>query len=193
MNQLIELIKTYPDQVNATAALMALTVSLLVSLTSIILTIMTLRIQRNHNFKSVTPIANILTGDYEDELEVKLTNTGIGPLIINKFIAANEGREEDNIISLMPGLPHYSWTTFTRYIDGRSIAPNQELILIQLNGDMEDESFVLIRDEVRRALSQLTVAVSYRDIYDRQMPPCQRKLDWFGRHFNGPDALLDRK
>jgi len=68
MVRLIDLIKNYPAQINAFSAVCALFVSAL----SIFFTIRTLRLQRIHNFKSLTPIANVLANDYENQLEVRI-------------------------------------------------------------------------------------------------------------------------
>src|SRR5215210_5687660 len=101
MDKLIELIGTHPDQINAFAAVCALFVSLL----SIILTLRALRLQRIHNFKSLTPIASILAADYENELEVTIRNTGVGPLIVKRLQVHGGEEEKDNVHCLMPRPP----------------------------------------------------------------------------------------
>jgi hypothetical protein len=68
MTRLIDLVKNYPNQINAFAAVCALFVSFL----SIIFTVIALWLQRIHNFKSLTPIANVFANDYENQLEVKI-------------------------------------------------------------------------------------------------------------------------
>jgi hypothetical protein len=95
---LIKLVKEYPNQINAFAALCALLVSFL----SILLTFIALWLQRRHNFKSVAPIASILVGDFENKLQVTLKNTGIGPLVIEKFRVSGQQGDMDDIISWMP-------------------------------------------------------------------------------------------
>jgi len=190
MDKLVDLIKSHPEQINALAAVCALFVSFL----SILLTVYTLWLQRRHNFKSLTPIASITVGDYEDNLEVRLRNSGIGPLIIERFTASDGNQERDDIISWMPSLPEETyWSAFTANIDGRCIPPNQDVLLIQLNGDANDGKFALFRDEVRHALSRLTIKVEYRDIYDRKMPIKQRDLKWFARHLPEQDMLTSQK
>jgi hypothetical protein len=165
MDKLFQLIKDYPSQINALAAVSALFVSFL----AILLTFLALLLQRRHNFKSLTPFASILIGDYENKLEVKVRNTGVGPLVVERFIVSDENQEKDDIVSWMPALPEgIHWTTFTENIDGWCIAPNKEAIIIEINGNPTDGGFALFRSEVRRALSRLTVAVKYKDIYDRK-------------------------
>src|SRR5687767_15321466 len=132
MDTLVNFLKTYPNQINALAAVSALFVSLL----SIVLTLVTLKIQRTHNFKSVTPVASILIGDYEDLIEVKLRNSGVGPLIIKKVLVSDGVQEKDEIISWMPASPPgIRWSTLTERINDWCIAPDHDIIFVQLRGD----------------------------------------------------------
>ncbi|HEY1403298.1 MAG TPA: hypothetical protein VGB05_04165 [Pyrinomonadaceae bacterium] len=186
-DELVKLIKENPDQINALAAVCALLISFL----SILLTFIALSLQRQHNFKSVTPIASILIGDFEDNLHVTLKNTGIGPAIIEQFRVFYEKEEKDNIISWMPISPMgINWANFTPNIDGRSITPNESLIVLQLIGNPSDEEFAAFRDDVRRALKGLTVSLLYKDIYDRRMPIEQRDLKWFARNLAEEDLVI---
>ena len=68
MDQLIDLIKQHPEQISAWAAVCALVVSFV----AIYLAAYTAWLQRRHNFKLVTPIADFRKSDYEDQLEVTL-------------------------------------------------------------------------------------------------------------------------
>lgn len=77
IDTIINSIQGKPDQVNAIVAICAL----LISFISIILTVWTLWLQRRHNFLSVTPIVSIPINDYENNIAVKVKNTGVGPLI----------------------------------------------------------------------------------------------------------------
>ena len=179
MNRLIDLIRNHPDQINALAALCALFVSFL----SIVLTVLTLRLQRIHNFKSLTPIASIIIGDYEDKLEVAVRNDGVGPLVVERLVVSDGNQGKGDLISWMPQTPDgIYWSTFTAHNEGRCISPNNNLVLIELEGDPTDHEFASFRDTVRHTLSGLTVTVEYKDIYDRRMPPNQRPLKWFARN-----------
>jgi hypothetical protein len=165
--------------VNAFAAVSALGVSFL----SIMLTALTLWMQRVHNFKSVIPIAHISVSDYENQITVKLKNNGIGPMIIEQFIVSDGQKEKDDIISWMPDLPNgLFWNTFRGNPAGVAIPSNEEMIMIQLLGDPSDRKFSEFRNQVRHALSRLTVRVKYKDIYGRRMPIEERTLTWFGRN-----------
>jgi hypothetical protein len=190
MNGLIDFIKKNPEMINALAAVCALFVSIL----SIFLTVRTLRLQRIHNFKSVSPIASLLAADYEGELEVAIRNTGIGPLIIKRFTVNYGEQKNDTIIGLMPELPDgIYWTTFSPNVEGRCIPPNQDITIFKLNGDPSDEAFASFRDKVRGVLSKLTVEVEYKDIYGRTMDLEKRDLKWFARNLVEQDSLTNIK
>jgi hypothetical protein len=180
MGRLIELVRDHPQQVNALVAIGAVLLSSL----SIILTVTALWFQRRHYFKSLTPIAYISARDYENVLEVTLVNDGIGPLLVEKFVASFEGAEKENIIEWMPA--GIVWSTFTKFISGRCIPAGKSVILVRFEGNPDDAEFQRSRNSVRRTLSRLQVAVKYHDIYGRKMPDAQRALDWFAR--NLPDA-----
>ena len=179
MDWFLEFVKNNPDQVNAFVALCALGISLL----SIVLTIVSLRIQQIHNYKSLTPIASLPIGDYENLIEVKLRNTGVGPLIVEKFVVSKDNNDKNNIIDWMPEMPDdLDWETFYSDLTGLCVSPNEAAVIIRLSGDKNNKRFAHFRDQVRKALAPLKVQVLYKDIYDRKMPAKARDLQWFGRH-----------
>lgn len=179
MNVLIEFLKNHPNQASAFAAVSAL----LVSFVSILLTIVSLWIQRRHNFKSLKPIASLPVGDYENLIEVKLRNTGVGPLIVEKFTACDGCETKNNLISFMPEAPpEIYWDTFYDELDGLCVPPNEIANIIKLSGDINSGAFISFRDEVRDVLRNISIKVQYKDIYDRKMPCKSRDLEWFGRH-----------
>jgi hypothetical protein len=180
MNDLLQLLRQNPGQVSAMVAMMAVCVSFL----SILLTIVSLYLSRRHNYKSLTPIASIPFSDYEDKVAVKIKNSGVGPLIIGTFRATRRDKTADDLISLMPALPHgMLWDTFFDDLDGACIRPGEQLGVLQLSGNLGDHSFGQARDACRKALAETTVVLTYRDIYGRRMPTVTKSLRWFGRHF----------
>lgn len=179
VDTIITFIQGKPDQVNAIVAICALFISFI----AIILTVWTLWLQRNHNFLSVTPIVSIPVSDYENNIAVKVKNTGVGPLIIETFRATDGATDKDDLISWMPSLPTgMYWSTFYDNLDGICIPSGEEAIILRLEGDVNNKQFTATRDNIRRALSKLKVTVQYKDIYNRKMPPKERDLSWFGRH-----------
>jgi hypothetical protein len=101
MSQLLQLLQNHPEQINSVIALLAMIASLI----SIMLTISALYIQRQHNYKSVTPIASFPIGDYEGSITVKLKSTGVGPLLIETLRVTDGKHEKTALISWMPELP----------------------------------------------------------------------------------------
>ena len=59
--------------------------ALLTSISSIVLTIKALKVQKQHHLKSVKPIGYITVGDYEDDIYISIVNNGVGPLIIREL------------------------------------------------------------------------------------------------------------
>jgi hypothetical protein len=162
--------------------------ALFVSFLSIILTSLSLWMQRIHNRKTVLPIGHITVGDYENDIFVRLCNDGVGPIIIEDVVAFRESDKSDKtisknaIIDFMPDLPgDHAWTTFVRDIKGRALSPQQHITLIELEGVPSHEDFESAKRIVRRKLSTLRVVVTYRNIYNERMPLIVRRLDWFGR------------
>jgi hypothetical protein len=180
METLTQLIADHPVRLSALVAMLALGVSFL----SVLLTVASLYIQRQHNYKSVTPIARIAILDYEHKVAVRVKNNGIGPLIVDAFRVTDGDVVKNDLISWMPALPDtVSWDTFFDNLDGASIPAGEQVTVLQLSGDPNDKQFVRGRDSCRKALSALTISLTYRDIYSCRMPEAKKRLRWFGRHF----------
>lgn len=184
--RLTKLFRDYPAQFSALVALCALLLSLCVAIVSINFTARALRLQREHNFKSVIPFAKIWIGDYQDNLEVKVCNVGIGPLLVERFTVSSTSapnQKKSNVVDWMPEQPNeIYYSHFVRDLNGWCIAPNTEVMIFQLEGDSDDELFAAFRDAVRTSLSELVVTLEYKDIYDRKMPTQDKDFQWFGRH-----------
>lgn len=156
-----------------------------ISFISILLTVFSLRIQRIHNRKTLKPIGNIIFADYEDKIAVNIKNTGVGPLIIKELkVSDNSGKSKINIIEWMPSHPDsILWTNFFEDATGFVIPPGESLNIIELSTkDNISNSFAEFRDQVRTALSNLIVELTYKDIYDKKMPVNSGNLKWFGRN-----------
>ena len=181
MEKLFTLIQENPEAVSALAAM----ISVFVAFVAILLTVISLSMQRRHNLKSVTPIASIEPSDYEDLIEVKIRNSGIGPLIVTQFEAKDKnGRSEDSLIGLMPKLPNgVYWGTYFENLKNYSIIPSESLRLLKFSGKVEDPNFCKVRDTIRKRLSEIEITLTYRDIYGREMPKEHKDMKWFARHF----------
>lgn len=181
MKQIIELLNSNSALTTAWTAIAALFVSFL----SIVLTTLSLWMQRTHDRKSVLPIGNFVIGDYEHDVLVRLRNDGNGPLIIENVTVFNTEKPSDSkssIIDFMPDLPgKCMWETFVGDITGHVLSPQNELTLIELKGDPAHKVFQAAKKIVRQALSTLSVEITYRNIYDDRIPKITRRLDWFSR------------
>ena len=176
----IKWIKENSEVIIAITALCAIIISFM----SIILTLISLFLQRKHNRKSVKPIGNIAISDYENLISVEIFNRGSGPLIIKEFTAEYRNIIKNNLISLMPFLPeNVSWSTFFDELNEFSILPGESINLLEFKPDLENIAEVNFRNEVRKVLSEIKVTLKYSDIYDCLMPIKVKKLSWFGRHF----------
>jgi hypothetical protein len=160
---------------------LAAIVAIFVSSISLFVAVRAMALQRAHNRKSTLPIAFISMGDYEEQVFVRLNSEGAGPMIIDRVSVRDiETKEEvgSSLIELMP--PRITWETFVRDIRGRALRPDKDILLISLVGDPDDPQFVASRDEVRRALSRLSVRVEFHSVYEEKSAT-ERALDWFGR------------
>lgn len=169
-----------PDSIIALCAL-------LTSVVSIFFTYRGLRLQKVHNLKSVRPIGVIIAGDYEDDIYVRIDNNGIGPLLVTEIKVSSPHRKSMNIIDLVPQSLNEKvmWADFVAETQHRVIMPGKDLYLIRLTFDevvaLPDNQHE-IKKEIRNFLQDLTVDLSYTDVYERTLFKTIRKLDWFARH-----------
>lgn len=184
------------------------------SIVSIFVAVAALKVQRNHNFKSVLPIPQILIGDYENRLFVSIENAGVGPLIIRDVQVRSKatGKKTSSLIDFMPELPQDdTWDTFIARISGRAIPAQQSVTILQYSGPFpgrslsESESLrealregnlkayarsAVLRDRIRAALKDLTIAIKTSDIYGKNLPDCERDLESFGRRIGMEQNLI---
>jgi hypothetical protein len=181
MEKLFTFIQENPDTVSALAAM----ISVFVAFVAILLTVISLSMQRRHNIMSVTPIAYINPINYENSIAVEIRNSGTGPLRITRFEAKDKnGHSAEDLIGLMPKLPNgICWETFFSNLKDFSIIPSQSLTLLKLSGKVEDPNYCEIRDTIRKRLSEIEITLTYRDIYGRKMPKEHKDMKWFARHF----------
>lgn len=133
----------------------------------------------------VRPLARIALGDYENVIEVKIENAGLGPLIIKSITVFNEqGDAKKSLIAWFEN-DKFGFVTWAEYVGDASgfvVSPSNELVLLKLTSNPQKEGDnIYYRDEIRRALSKLILKVEYYDLYGNSLPPQTRTLDWFGR------------
>ncbi len=129
------------------------------------------------------PRGQIVCGDYENLIEVKLKNCGLGPLIVKEIhIKKIDGSISNNLINEMPPLlGGLHWTDFVIDAVDYAIPKDSEINLIKIEHNPSDYNFNIYKQQVREALSKITIEVEYMDMYNREMPKTIRKLTFFGR------------
>jgi hypothetical protein len=182
MNSLLQYLQQNKDIIQAFTSLLAISIGFL----SIILTYLTLQMNRKHQRLSVKPIADITPHDFAENISVTLDNKGNGPLIIKTFRATKNHNSTSNLIDWMPALPNnLSWFTFQKNFEGTALRPGESLVLIKLKINKKNKQEIKFRDDVRRSLSELEVELEYSDIYGAQMCFPKYKLSWFARLTSG--------
>src|SRR5690606_1404935 len=92
-----------------------------------------LKIQREHNYKSVKPIGQIRLGDYQSKIFVRIMNSGTGPLILKKVIVnGTELKTNEGLIHILPEelRERIVWTNFTSNYINRAVPANEDLELL---------------------------------------------------------------
>lgn len=138
---------------------------------------------RDHNRRSVKPLPFVLQSDFEDRIAVEIQNNGTGPLILQKAEAKSSvnGRS-GHLIDLIPEPPPgLIFSNFNRVHQVRAIRPGDDVDLLALAIAEGDPGAVAYRDELRRTLGNMTVELTYTDIYDTRFPVYAIKLAWFHR------------
>jgi hypothetical protein len=167
-----------------TANALAAIGSALAAFLAVVVSTITLGHQRKHDRLTVRPLAYIMVGDYDDRVYVKVANNGTGPMIIKSITVNDKPRPLYQALSdiLPEGI---YWTNYTADYADRSVRAGGQVVLVDLdsgsNTHVSPEKFGEARDLVRRALGNITVRVKYTDIYNKNQPIAERKLDWFHR------------
>jgi hypothetical protein len=144
---------------------------------------------RDHNRRTVKPLPFILQRDYEDQIAVVIRNNGTGPMILRKAEAKNatDGRS-GHLIDLVPDPPDgLAFSNFNKVQQIRAIRPGDEVDLIDLPITNEP-AIIKYRDELRRILGNMTIELTYTDVYDTHFPIYAVKMGWFLRHLNDDPA-----
>lgn len=72
------------------------------------------------------------------------------------------------------------WTGYKNF----AVLPGQTIKLIEIPVDISKPEQIETRENIRAILRQLTVCVTYEDIYDREMPIKETELHLFSRTDN---------
>ena len=161
--------------------------ALLTSVVSTIISFYTFKLQRTHNIKSVAPIVHVGQSDYENVLFVTIVNLGSGLAMIKKMYVRNKTDQIKNCIydwlpkKLGNGTNYKEyWTAYKNFV----IQPGQTIKLIEIPIDTKKSEQIEVREKIRAILRQLTVCVTYEDIYENEMPKKEMELYHFSRTDN---------
>ena len=183
ISEIFSFLKTNYDVTNAVSAIASALAAFLafgVAVISIFFTSRALKQQHEYNRMSVRPLPYITVGSYEDLIYVKIRNNGTGPLIVASLTVLGASEPSNALVLNMPALePGIFWKHFGGKTEGRSIPVVGEMVLIELSGSSETESFRRSRDNVREALGWLALTLDYTDIYGSKLPKYSRDLKWF--------------
>ena len=139
---------------------------------------------RDHNRRSVKPLPYIQQPDYENRLAVIAQNHGTGPLILRRAEATSPDGTRGHLIDLIPKPPSGKYfTTYTKVEQVRAIRPGDEVVLMEIGIDSRNKAEITYRDELRRALGQMTLTLEYTDMYGTRFETYSRTMSWFLRHF----------
>ena len=137
---------------------------------------------RDHNRRSVKPLPFILTSDYEDRIRVSIQNNGTGPLILQKAQAKLPDGRSGHLIDLIPEPPtDFRFSNFNRVQQFRAIRPGEQTDLLDAPIDLKNAAHMAYRDWLRKSLGEMTVELTYTDIYETRFPIYSWPLRWFHR------------
>jgi len=157
------------------------------SIFSIILTIITLWIQRNHDRLSVKPLANIHLNNFPGEITILIHNDGLGPMII-KLVDTYRTKDTNKISYGWPPKPidreNYhnliSMPVVMGHFDETPILNGKSIPLLTQKFDINDSNQVKDGNKTRESLKDFTIKVKYTSIYENEQFETILKLDNLG-------------
>lgn len=158
---------------------MSVTLSLIISLLALLATFYQAHLQRVHNQKSVKPLAEINLRDRDGEMFVRISNKGVGPLIIDKVIFTKGDKQYERIQDCLDIDPKAYFHFEVNDMNKKVIAPEGflELFSNMLSPKESAEKIELFQKQ----LSVLHLKVQGHDIYNNEVS-VEKSLSWFARH-----------
>jgi hypothetical protein len=142
-------------------------------------------LQRTHNEKSLKPLGQIDFRDRQNQLFVRISNNGIGPLIVDRLYFIKDGKCHPAIEECLD----LDQRSYARVDGGESvrkvILPNTWLTLFETHFEEHDVEAAM--DHVRQQLAAITLKVEFHDIYDNKMR-IERDFKWFSRYILKEDS-----
>lgn len=136
-------------------------------------------LQRTHNEKSLKPLGQIDFRDRQDLLYVRVSNNGVGPMILDRLCFIKDGKSYTAIEECLQ-LERRSYSRLDGHESVRKvILPNSSLTIFEASLTPQESETAL--NHVRDQLSPITLKVEFHDIYDNKMT-IERDFQWFSRH-----------
>ncbi|MVM32449.1 hypothetical protein GO755_20560 [Spirosoma sp. HMF4905] len=136
-------------------------------------------LQRVHNEKSLKPLGQIDLEDRQGHIYVRVTNNGLGPMIVDRLIFQKDGKS----YTAIEGCLELDSRSYTRISVNESvrkvILPNGHLVIFDTRLEASEGD----AQRVRQQLSLITLKVEFHDIYDNKMT-IERNFQWFARHMS---------
>ena len=154
--------------------------SMIIAMMALILSLYSSYSQIKFSKKSVIPICNIVVGDYEECLFVKIMNVGLGTMIIDtvKCTDLRTGRIENILVNLLPDV-NQKWEDFSGPLEKFAFSAGHEVYMMKICPQNDK-----IRNQLRKCLRHICINVEYRDLYNKTYVYSQ-ELDFFGRLLKG--------
>lgn len=162
-------------------------ITIIISILALLVSTISLTYQRTSYKNNVRPTIDIVVGDYEYNIYIKLVNNGIGPAKITGLNCIYHGnipitnKQSESIMTILkePGttssiINHYN--NYVLDIVGRTIPPGGSIVIVQKKNGTTTENIGL-----RLMLRDIEIIVKYEDIYCQSFSS-NRYLDFFGRN-----------
>lgn len=146
--------------------------SVVIAACALFVSVFTAYIQKKHDRISTLPICFIVEKCHEGNLAVLIRNLGLGAMTIDKAMMTRGEEVHGNLIEMMPKVKQ-KWEGFSLEIEGRTILPTQEIVLIAINPKSES-----IRQAVKDALTGVEVSISFHDVYGKEYHKEKRLGEW---------------
>jgi hypothetical protein len=136
-------------------------------------------LQRTHNEKSLKPLGQIDFRDRQDQLYVRVSNNGVGPMIVDRLCFIKDGKFYATIDECLE-LKRRSYSRLDGHESVRKvILPNSSLTIFETRFEEQEGEAAI--DQARKQLAPISLKVEFRDIYDNKMS-IERGFQWFARH-----------
>lgn len=136
-------------------------------------------LQRTHNEKSLKPLGQIDFRDRQDQLYVRVSNNGVGPMIVDRLCFVKDGKSYKTIEECLH-LDRRSYARLNGHESVRKvILPNTSLTIFETSFEAHEGEAAI--ELARQQLAPITLTVAFHDIYDNPTT-IKRDFQWFARY-----------